>query len=92
MENKVNNHALIFAFYNAQSYIAYGASIVRCDNAFLVQGKVQILSSAVDIWSVGCIMAELLTGQVLFPGVDRILPLFLCGDVTNQLQFSACTV
>ena len=27
----------------------------------------------VDLWSVGCIMAELLTGQVLFPGTDRIL-------------------
>uniref|UniRef100_A0A8C2X6G4 mitogen-activated protein kinase n=1 Tax=Cyclopterus lumpus TaxID=8103 RepID=A0A8C2X6G4_CYCLU len=27
----------------------------------------------VDIWSVGCIMAELLTGQTLFPGTDRIL-------------------
>lgn len=26
----------------------------------------------VDIWSVGCIMAELLTGQVLFPGTDHI--------------------
>lgn len=26
----------------------------------------------VDIWSVGCIMAELLTGQVLFPGNDHI--------------------
>ena len=25
-----------------------------------------------DIWSVGCIMAELLTGQVLFPGNDHI--------------------
>lgn len=29
--------------------------------------------SAVDIWSVGCIMAELLTGRTLFPGTDRIL-------------------
>lgn len=29
---------------------------------------------AVDIWSVGCIMAELLTGRTLFPGTDRILP------------------
>lgn len=28
----------------------------------------------VDIWSVGCIMAELLTGKTLFPGTDRILP------------------
>lgn len=26
----------------------------------------------VDMWSVGCIMAELLTGQVLFPGEDHI--------------------
>ena len=26
----------------------------------------------VDMWSVGCIMAELLTGQVLFKGDDRI--------------------
>ena len=26
----------------------------------------------VDMWSVGCIMAELLTGQVLFKGNDRI--------------------
>uniref|UniRef100_A0A8C5HKX9 mitogen-activated protein kinase n=1 Tax=Gouania willdenowi TaxID=441366 RepID=A0A8C5HKX9_GOUWI len=30
----------------------------------------------VDIWSVGCIMAELLTGKTLFPGSDHI----------NQLQ------
>ena len=27
----------------------------------------------VDLWSVGCIMAELLIGHVLFPGTDRIL-------------------
>ena len=30
------------------------------------------LPPSVDIWSVGCIMAELLTGQVLFPGSDHI--------------------
>lgn len=30
-------------------------------------------SSLVDIWSVGCIMAELLTGKVIFPGNDCIL-------------------
>ena len=27
----------------------------------------------IDLWSVGCIMAELFTGQVLFPGTDHIL-------------------
>lgn len=30
-------------------------------------------SVSVDIWSVGCIMAEFLTGRPLFPGTDRIL-------------------
>ncbi|KAH1029925.1 hypothetical protein HUJ05_003072 [Dendroctonus ponderosae] len=30
-------------------------------------------NQTVDIWSVGCIMAELLTGKTLFPGTDRIL-------------------
>lgn len=34
---------------------------------------VQYLYFLVDIWSVGCIMAELLTGRTLFPGTDRIL-------------------
>ena len=29
----------------------------------------------VDIWSVGCIMAELLTSKTLFPGNDHILSL-----------------
>ena len=26
---------------------------------------------SVDLWSVGCIMAEMLTGKTLFPGTDR---------------------
>ena len=29
-----------------------------------------LVPNAADIWSVGCVMAELLTGQVLFPGSD----------------------
>lgn len=32
-------------------------------------------SQTVDIWSVGCIMAELLTGRTLFPGTDRKISL-----------------
>uniref|UniRef100_A0A674NUU5 mitogen-activated protein kinase n=1 Tax=Takifugu rubripes TaxID=31033 RepID=A0A674NUU5_TAKRU len=42
----------------------------------------------VDIWSVGCIMAELLTGRTLFPGTDRILPpLHVCA---NDCQYTQC--
>lgn len=33
-------------------------------------------SQTVDIWSVGCIMAELLTGRTLFPGTDRKIHTF----------------
>lgn len=32
---------------------------------------------SVDVWSVGCIMAEMVRGSVLFPGTDRILKLNL---------------
>lgn len=32
---------------------------------------------AVDIWSTGCIFAEMLEGRPLFPGKDRVLRLLL---------------
>lgn len=35
---------------------------------------------SVDVWSVGCIMAEMVRGSVLFPGTDRILKLKLHPD------------
>lgn len=31
------------------------------------------LQPPVDVWSVGCIVAEMVRGSVLFPGTDRIL-------------------
>lgn len=44
-------------------------------------------NQTVDIWSVGCIMAELLTGRTLFPGSDRIL---LFGNLLYNLLQNYC--
>lgn len=30
-------------------------------------------SDNVDVWSIGCILAEMIRGHVMFPGSDRIL-------------------
>uniref|UniRef100_A0A8C5E161 mitogen-activated protein kinase n=1 Tax=Gouania willdenowi TaxID=441366 RepID=A0A8C5E161_GOUWI len=49
----------------------------------------------VDIWSVGCIMGELLKGKVLFPGTDCILPSLhessftTCSSLCGKLPFAA---
>merc|ERR1712038_269361 len=45
-------------------------------------------NQTVDLWSVGCIMAEMLTGKTLFPGTDHIDQLTrilaLCGTPTQD--------
>ncbi|CAG0919761.1 unnamed protein product [Notodromas monacha] len=46
-------------------------------------------NQTVDIWSVGCIMAELLTSRNLFPGTDHVDQLMrimvLCGTPSDEL-------
>jgi cell division cycle 2-like protein len=44
-------------------------------------------STAVDMWSVGCIFAEMLTGDPLFPGegeIDQILRIFKVLGAPNE--------
>lgn len=45
----------------------------------------------VDIWSAGCILAEMITGEVLFPGNDSILS-FLSLSLNLHLSERLCIV
>ena len=45
-------------------------------------------TTAIDIWSLGCVMAELLLGQPLFPGesgVDQLVEIIKAGAYTPSL-------
>lgn len=47
-------------------------------------------SKAIDIWSVGCILAEMLSNRPLFPGkhciLNRPVPVtFVCDDLLNVI-------
>ncbi|KAL7860127.1 hypothetical protein SRHO_G00152740 [Serrasalmus rhombeus] len=45
-------------------------------------------TQTVDIWSAGCILAEMITGQVLFPGNDSMDQLNMILDLTGTPQSS----
>lgn len=47
-------------------------------------------TAAIDIWSVGCILGEIMTGQPLFPGKDYVHQLRLITEVKEKHQFSPC--
>jgi serine/threonine protein kinase len=40
-------------------------------------------TAAIDIWSVGCILGEIMTGQPLFPGKDYVHQLRLITEVCD---------
>lgn len=48
-------------------------SFICCSVSVFLFTFISFLFS-VDMWSVGCIMGEMIKGAVLFPGTDRILP------------------
>jgi len=69
----------------------------RCPELLL--GPQNPYSTAVDVWSVGCIFAEMLLGKALFPGnsnpeqvrknIRRPSPPSLCGSFQNELREGA---
>lgn len=54
----------------------------RCYRAPEIMLNWMHYTQTVDIWSVGCIMAELLTGRTLFPGTDRTY----CDNLVTKLK------
>ena len=69
--------------------------VLLCLGSFMSKYLCAVHVLIVDIWSVGCIMAELLTGQVLFKGNDRIsfalkIHYFVCMDDCTCLSVSVC--
>ncbi|CAI5755758.1 unnamed protein product [Candida verbasci] len=73
---------LDYAYYNKNSKISLLTEYVatRWYRAPEIMLNASNYSTSIDMWSVGCILAELLTYKPLFPGVDYINQLNLIFD------------
>lgn len=79
--------------WNCLTYLDFLVSLFICGLSFYAvwncELKCSSVSLPVDIWSVGCIMGELLKGKVLFPGTDCILYMHEKSLVRPQLFFTS---
>ena len=50
-----------------------------------------ISTSTVDIWSAGCIFAEMVRGEILFPAKDCIHP-FACNYLDGSVNVHSCEI
>jgi mitogen-activated protein kinase 7 len=73
-ELKICDFGLARGFSNAPDHTAFMTEYVatRWYRAPEIMLSFQNYTKAIDIWSVGCIFAEMLGGKVLFPGKDYV--------------------
>lgn len=64
------DHAIIQNVHKGKFLVAFPPTII-----------LNLIYQAIDVWAVGCILAELLTGRPLFPGRDYHSQLELILDV-----------
>ena len=61
-----------------------------CDSSVRLRRPLQILlgdegyTEAIDLWAVGCVLGELLTGKPIFPGTSEQQTLERIGDLLGQ--------
>ena len=77
--------------------VTRGASLVAHDRLIRWYRAPEVMltfkeyTRAIDIWSVGCVLAEMLSGKPLFPGRDCtsdqivVLPVFHCTSTSSSL-------
>lgn len=68
---------LWFAFYINYCQTVYNLNVLY----IVVIPKKMQYTPAIDIWSIGCIFAEVLTGKPLFPGKNVVHQLDLMTDL-----------
>ena len=52
-------------------------------------------STSIDMWSIGCILAEMATGRALFPGKsndDQLLKIFALLGTPNETVWPRCAL
>src|SRR3954471_16684742 len=73
VENEPNVSYICSRYYRAPELI-FGATnyTTKIGTSFSAHVRCAILTSLSDVWSTGCVMAELMLGQPLFPGESGI--------------------
>lgn len=93
------SHVLKLCDFGSAKMLAPGESNIAyiCSRYYrapeLIFGATEY-TSAIDIWSVGCVLAELIIGRPLFAGesgVDQLVEIIKVGSLSPQAACQICT-